>query len=337
MRGLGPIAAATTRGAALQRAANLAVEVFQAESAVITLLADGGERFESYSSPDDRTTTVPGATPFLGVPLACHGVVRGSLYLTGTPESTFTSDDEHLAVILTGCAATALDRLDWEAERERLTHSHQRLFTTLSHDLGNAMTAIYGWGDILVRRLDPAAVPQAAYELMNAAEGAIGLLHDTVDLTRLEFHELVPAIAAVEASEVFENVMSRAQPAARTHAVRLRQATAPLALRIRTDRRRLEQLLVHLLIDLIDHSERGATIEVSSTTEGDHLVIVMERLEDGPSSDSTGRSADEAGATPDRGLALWQRIGAHLGISVTVPHGYKRRPGYRIAATIEHS
>ncbi len=337
MRGLGQVSAATSRDEALQRAATLAVEVFQAESAVITLLADGGERHERYSAPSGHSTTVPDSAPFLGVPLSCHGVVRGSLYLTGTPESSFTRDDEHLAVILTGCAATVLDRLDREAERERLTRSHARLLATLSHDLGNAMTAIYGWGDLLVRRMDPATVPPAAYELMNAAEDAIGMLHDAVDLTRMEFGELVPALAAVEAVEVFENLISRSEPAAHTHGVTLRQEAAPPSLRIRTDRRRLEQLLVHLLIDLIEHSDRGTTVQVSSMTEGDRLIIAMERQEGGRSSDSARRSAEETGLDPERGLALWQRIGAHIGANVTVPHGPKHSPGYRIAVTIDDS
>lgn len=335
MRGMPHITAATTRGEALRRAAALAVEVFQAESAVITVLADGGERFESYSSPDGRTTSVPDTAPFLGVPLACHGIVRGSLYLTGTPQSSFTDDDEHLAVILTGCAATTLDRLDWKAERENLTRSHGRLLSTLSHDLGNALTAIYGWGDILVRRRDPAATPRAAYELLAAAEGAIGLLHDAVDLTRLEFRELVPAIAALESAEVFENVISRAEPTARTCEVTLHRAPDSAAPRIRADRRRLEQLLVHLLVDLIEHCEAGARVEVKSEVEGDTLVISLERT-DHPRSPSN-RRPEEHGLDPERGLALWQRIGAHLGASVTVPHGPKSKPGYRIAVAIGDS
>lgn len=333
MRGLPHITAASSRADALQRAATLAVEVFQAESAVITLLADDGERFESYSSPGGRTTSVPDAAPFLGVPLACHGVVRGSLYLTGTAQSSFSADDEHLAVILTGCAATVLDRLDWLQERNRLATSHARLLATLSHDLGNALTAIYGWGDLLLRRRDPSAAPRATYELLASAEDAIGLLHDTVDLTRLEFHELVPALAVVESAEIFENVVSRAEPAARTRAVTVQRETAVASPRIRTDRRRLEQLLVHLLVDLIEHSESGARVQVSSVVEGDSLVIMLERPGQGTTSESS-RRPEEAGLDPDRGLALWQRIGAHLGASVTVPHGPRSRPAYRIALTI---
>lgn len=336
MRGMLQITAAATRGEALQRAAALAVEVFQADSAVITVLADGGERFESYSSPDGRTTTLPDTAPFLGVPLACHGVVRGSLYLTGTPESSFTDDDEHLAVILTGCAATVLDRLDWRAERERLERSHARLLTTLSHDLGNALTAIYGWGDILVRRRDPSTTPRAAYELLAAAEGAIGLLHDTVDLTRLEFHAMVPAISVVDSAEVFDNVVSRAAAGAQTREVTILRETESASPRIKADRRRLEQLLVHLLIDLIEQSERGARVLVSSAIEGDQLVTSLERLGQGSTSEAT-RRPEEIGLDPDRGLALWQRIGAHVGASVTVPHGARSRPGYRVALTIDQS
>lgn len=330
MRGLGEIHASTTRAEALQRAATLAVEVFQAESAVITLLGDDGERFESHASPTGRGTNPPDSAPFLGVPLACHGVVRGGLYLTGTPQSSFTDDDEHLAVLLTGTAAATLDRLDWQADRGRLVRSHDRLLATLSHDLGNALTAIYGWGDMLVRRRDPATVPRAAYELLSAAENAIGVLHDTVDLTRLEFRTLSPAMGEVEAAEIFVNVASRVDATARANGVELKSETPAPGVLIRTDRRRLEQLLVHLLVDVVEHSGTGATVRLAGSIQGMELMVLIERVEAGPSSESP-RSAEESGLDPERGLALWQRIGALLGAAVTVPHGPRSRPGYRIA------
>lgn len=335
MHGVGDISACTTRREALERAAALAVEVFQAESAVITLLGDGGERFESYSSAAGAPGTPPDSAPFLGVPLAYRGVVRGSLYLTGMPQSTFTDDDEHLAVILTGCAATVLDRLDWESERDRLRTSHARLLSTLSHDLGNALTAIYGWGDMLVRRRDPLTVPRAAYELLSAAEDAIGVLHDTVDLTRLEFHELVPSTAPVDGAEIFENVASRADATARTHDIELRRDGPEGSPRVMTDRRRLEQLLVHLLLDVIEHAERGTTVRFAAQVQRDEMIFVIERLEAGPSSDAAPRNDEESGLDPDRGLALWQRIGALIGAGITVPHGPRSRPGFRVAVAAE--
>lgn len=331
MRGLGEISGSTTRNEALQRAARLAVEVFNAESAVITLLGDDGERFESHASPSGKAPAHPDSAPFLGIPLACHGIVRGSLYLTGTPQSSFTEDDEHLAVILTECAATTLDRLDWNSERQKLLRSHERLLRTLSHDLGNALTAIYGWGDMLVRRRDPATVPKAAYELLSATESAIGVVHDTVDLTRLEFRELAPAISAIPALEVLNNVASRAAPTARTLGIDLRQEYPEEGTRILTDRRRLEQLLVHLLLDVIEHSGQGASVRLAARNDGDQLLFLIERVEQGPRSESARRNERESGLDPDHGLALWQRIGALFGAHVTVPHGVKAMPGYRIA------
>jgi signal transduction histidine kinase len=331
MRGLGEISLCTSRKDALQRAAHLAVEVFRAESAVITLLGDDGERIESHASPTGHRTSQPDAAPFLGIPLACHGIVRGSLYLTGTSQTSFSEDDENLAILLTASAAAVLDRLDWSTERTLLARSHERLLSTLSHDLGNALTAIYGWGDMMVRRRDPAMVPPAAYELLSATENAIGLLHDAVDLTRLEFKTFAPVISAVSASEVLENVASRAESTARTLAIELRTDYPVEGTRILSDRRRLEQLLVHLLLDVIEHSGGESVVRLAGRLEADHVVFAIERIEPGPSSASAPRIAEESGLDPDRGLALWQRIGALFGAHVMVPHGGKNRPGYRIA------
>jgi hypothetical protein len=72
-------------------------------------------------------------------------------------------------------------------------------------------------------------------------------------------------------------------------------------------------------------------VRLAGQVEGDHVIFSIERIEPGPSSASARRTTQESGLDPERGLALWQRIGALFGAHVMVPQGASKRPGYRIA------
>ena len=54
--------------------------------------------------------------------------------------------------------------------------------------------AVFGWAEMLVRKKDPATVPQAAFEVLDSAEQAIALINDLLDLSRLDEDRLKPVI-----------------------------------------------------------------------------------------------------------------------------------------------
>lgn len=88
---------------------------------------------------------------------------------------------------------------------------------------------------------------------------------------------------------------------------------------------------MHLLIDVIEHAEPGGTVRFGTSHEGEATLFVIERIEAGASGEATRRTVEASGLDPDKGLALWQRIGSLMGATVTMPHGPRSRPGYRIA------
>ena len=64
----------------------------------------------------------------------------------------------------------------------------------VNHELRNALAAVYGWAEMLVRKKDPATVPRAAFEVLDSAQQAIGLINDLLDLSRLDEDRLKPVI-----------------------------------------------------------------------------------------------------------------------------------------------
>ena len=41
----------------------------------------------------------------------------------------------------------------------------ERFFAMVNHELRNALAAVFGWAEMLVRKKDPTTVPPAAYEV----------------------------------------------------------------------------------------------------------------------------------------------------------------------------
>ena len=77
-------------------------------------------------------------------------------------------------------------------EVQQLHRTRERFFAMVNHELRNALAAVFGWAEMLVRKKDPATVPRAAFEVLDSAEQAIGLINDLLDLSRLDEDRLKP-------------------------------------------------------------------------------------------------------------------------------------------------
>ena len=126
----------------------------------------------AYGFPPDH----PPMRSFLGVPIMGRRAVFGNLYLTEkTGDDQFTEDDERIAVLLATMCAAAVEnaRLHEESahlleEVQQLLRARERFFAMVNHELRNALAAVFGWAELLVRKKDPATVPRAAFEVVDS-------------------------------------------------------------------------------------------------------------------------------------------------------------------------
>jgi signal transduction histidine kinase len=218
---------------------------------------------------------------FLGVPVTGQLNVLGNLYFTekiGAGE--FSEEDEHLAVLLAGMAGTALENARHHEESARLLaevqdlmKSRERFFATVNHELRNSLAAVLGWAEMLVRRKDPAEVPRAAFEVLESAESAVGLINDLLDLSRLDEDRLKPVLTSVDCGLLVDKVTARMMPAAASRGIRI-DTRQPAAIPVgTTDPHRVEQILVNVLGNALRHSPENGTVEVSLEPGPDRLVI----------------------------------------------------------------
>jgi signal transduction histidine kinase len=239
---------------------------------------------DSYGFPPHH----PPMRSFLGVPIAGRRGVFGNLYLTEKlGGALFTDEDEFVAVLLAGSVAAVVEnaRLHEESARlleevQQLHRARERFFAMVNHELRNALAAVYGWSEMLVRKKDPATVPPAALEVLDSAQQAVGLINDLLDLSRLDEDRLKPVIRAVEPGSLAKRAVGRVTPAADARQVAVKLEVARGLPTCETDASRVEQILVNLLGNAIQHTPERSTVRLDVTSA--EAVILYTVRDEGP-------------------------------------------------------
>jgi signal transduction histidine kinase len=269
----------------------------------------------------------PDMKSFLGVPIMGRTGAIGNLYLTektGAPE--FSEDDEAVAVLLAAQAAVALENAQLHEESARLVRevrtvqaSRDRFFAMINHELRNALTAVYGWADLLLRKLG-AEPPRAAREVYESSERTLALLNDLLELSRIEAERLRPSLRETDAARLVSDAVAALEPAAVKRAVRVVTSGAREPVGCFTDPQRVRQILINLLSNAVRHSPSEDTVSVTLTAGDDRIRFeVADRGPGIPASELVGIfEAFTRGAMSDErgtglGLTLSRQLALLLG------------------------
>ena len=226
----------------------------------------------------------PPMRSFLGVPIFGSRGVFGSLYLTEKTEGeAFSEEDEDIAILLAAKTAAAVENARHHEESARLLEevqqlhrTRERFFAMVNHELRNALAAVHGWAELLVRKRDPATVPRAAFEVLDSAQHAVALIDDLLDLSRLDEDRLKPIIRAVEPLSVAKRAVRRVTPAAEPKQIVFQLVPDPDLPTCETDANRVEQILVNLLGNAIKYAPERSAVRVSIAARGRRVVYQVE-------------------------------------------------------------
>lgn len=275
----------------------------------------------------------PPMDSFLGVPIRGRAGILGDLYLTEkVGQSEFSDEDVHIAMLLASIVASAVENarsherttrlLD---EIQQLQRSRERFFAMVNHELRNALAAVYGWAETLIRKKDPQTVPRGAYEVLEAAEQAVVLVNDLLDLSRLDDDRLKPVIREVDCRGLVRAAIQRCIPQAAEKGVTLECPADEPHFICRTDSHRIEQIFVNLFTNAIRHTPRGSAVRVSVSAKGP--MVEFRVLDEGPGVTAdmvdqifdiyftTGAAEGDTGHGV--GLALSRRLARLLGGDLT--------------------
>lgn len=288
-------------------------------------------RLPDLTAHPDSCGFPPGHPPmrsFLGVPIIGRRGTIGNLYLTEKRAGDqFTDQDEDIAILLAARTAAAIDNARHHEESARLLEevqqlhrARERFFAMVNHELRNALAAVYGWSEMLIRKRDPATVPHAAFEVLESAERAIGLINDLLDLSRLDEDRLKPIITVVEPRSIARHAMDRVTPAADRESIVFQLTSSPDLPNCETDANRVEQILVNLLGNAVKYAPARSAVQISITADGGHVLYQVDDSGPGVPPDEAERIFDiyvtnvgEESRGLGLGLPLSRRLARLLG------------------------
>jgi signal transduction histidine kinase len=282
-------------------------------------LADLSQHPKSAGFPPNH----PRMRSFLGVPVMGRRGPIGNLYLTEKADAPeFSAEDEAIAIMLAAQAAGAVEnaRLNEEAQRllgevRTMQKSRDRFYAMINHELRNALTAVYGWADLLIRR-GTEGLPRAAMEVYESAERTLTLLNDLLDLSRLDASRLQPIVRDADARGIIGEAIQAVSPAAQARNIRLDAGAEDGEVPCRTDPVRARQVVINLLTNAVRHSPECKTVNIELAATDSRLRIAVVDQGDGLTAEQQAVIFDAfmraAGTENERGTGLGLTLSRQL-------------------------
>jgi signal transduction histidine kinase len=212
-------------------------------------------------------------------------------------------------------------------ELRTLQGSRDRFFASVNHELRNALTAVHGWVELLIRELGTAP-PRSAREILDSARYALELLDDLLDLSRIDVAKLNLRLARTTASTLVQEALRTVEPSANAAGVHLEVRGVDSELPCRTDATRVRQILVNLLINAVTHSPRGATVTLEVQGNDSELAFaVVDR--------GKGIAEDQLATIFDAYATMGSQDGGGAGLGLTLSRELARLLGGDIEVETE--
>jgi signal transduction histidine kinase len=216
---------------------------------------------------------------------------------------------------------------DLRRAQERLEESQRQRFefvSMIAHELGQPLTTIVGYAQLLGRRNQPEErVQQALGVIVNESRRLTRLVQDLGDVARLTTGRFTVQPEPADLAEIAATQVELAQERSPDHQIRLEGGDRPLPLEFDPDR--IAQVIANLIGNAIKYTPGGAitvkvgrrddVAELSVTDEGPG--IPADRLEE-IFEPHVRLVPDESGSTP-RGAGL----GLYIARGIAEAHGGK--------------
>ncbi len=169
------------------------------------------------------------------------------------------------------------------AESEDKSRSKSDFIANLSHEFRTPLNAILGFSEILAKETFGAhfspKYKEYAEDIHGAAQHLLGLVTDVLDLSRAEAGRLDLQFEEVDARKSIDSAVHMLHDKARAKGITLKVDIAPDFPRIRTDERRLRQVLLNIVGNAIKFTPPVGSVAVKAgvdPVDGAFIIVVSD-------------------------------------------------------------
>ncbi len=237
----------------------------------------------------------PGERALLALPVAIHGRLESVFCFVHDRNRTWEDDEVAALRLIVDSFARGVERqiaerekqtaqraLEQAVERERIANRYKSEFlASMSHELRTPMNAIRGYAELLSRPA-PERTLQATWiqNLRRSTEYLLGLIHDVLDLSKIEAGHMRLEREPVSLAEILASVDDLLSGGAREKCLDFTIAIeGEVPEHFDTDPVRLKQILVNLVANAIKFTNQGAVAlrvrKKGSPGEGATLEVAL--------------------------------------------------------------
>jgi signal transduction histidine kinase len=159
--------------------------------------------------------------------------------------------------------------------------ARNRFFAAMSHELRTPLNAIIGYNDLLLANVyGPLAADQqrGIERSQKAARHLLELVNDVLDLSKIEAGKIEVELEEVQIPALVDELFTTIRPMADAHGSELRLDGDGCARRIRTDPRRVRQILLNLLSNATRFGGgHPVSVRCANTRAGGVEIAVVDR------------------------------------------------------------
>lgn len=145
---------------------------------------------------------------------------------------------------------------------------------TMSHELRTPMNSIIGFTGILLKELAGPLNKEQIKQLSmvkNSGEHLLSLINDILDISKIEAGKLKVSFYEFDYLATLKRILDFIKPQATVKGLSVKSEISEMAITLKSDERRIEQILINLLSNAIKFSEKG-TILIRVSVNSDEVV-----------------------------------------------------------------
>lgn len=160
-------------------------------------------------------------------------------------------------------------------ELDSLDQMRKDFVANVSHDLRSPLTSIHGFlGALLDGTIPPERQRRYLLIMKEGTERLMKLVEDLLDLARMEAGQFRIHPVRFNLSEQVRKVMARMEPDFQKHQIQLRLiADEEQDIEVIADPNRIDQVIVNLVQNAIQFSQKGGTVDVILQIEGEKAAV----------------------------------------------------------------
>ena len=155
-----------------------------------------------------------------------------------------------------------------ELEKEKMKAQSADLMksaflATMSHELRTPMNSIIGFTSILLKEYAGPLNEEQAKQLAmvkNSGQHLLGLINDILDISKIEAGELVVTMSTFNYAKTLSNTIDFLLPQASKKRLSIKTEISKTEIKLKSDERRVEQILLNLISNAIKFSEEGTIL-----------------------------------------------------------------------------